>query len=55
MKRALRLLTRKSTARWSAEIAGVGLLAVAAWLIAPPLSFLVGGAYLILVANQGGS
>ena len=41
----------KAVALWLAEIAGVALLAVGAWLVAPALAFVIGGAYLILLGN----
>ena len=40
--------------RWLAEIAGVGAIAVAAWLWWEPAGIAVAGVYLVICANSGG-
>lgn len=40
--------------RWAGEFAGVALLAFAGWQVHPALAPFVAGAYLLLLANQGG-
>lgn len=48
------ILGAKSAQRWAAEIAGVGALAIAGWMIFAPAGIAVLGVYLVLVANAGG-
>lgn len=48
------LLSRRRVGAWAAELAGIGLLVVAGWLISPALGLVVLGLYLVIMANTGG-
>jgi len=49
-----RVVTSRGAWRWCAEIAGVGAMAIAAWMVHAAAGVAVVGLYLIVVANSGG-
>lgn len=54
LARALAVVRRRNAGWWALEIAGVALLAAAAYMWIAPLGLVAVGVYLIITANTGG-
>ena len=52
MRRLAAIVARRSVWLWACEIAGVGVIAIAGWLVAAPLGIFIVGAYLVVVAES---